>query len=340
MRAIFRLLAICLGLASLPSVAQTLATLHQVREPVSSQQPQERDAALLRALDVLIVRLTGSSDAPANPALASLRSDPQQVIRTYGYEGGETPVLLVEFDPASTDRALRQAGLPLWGNNRPILLAWWLNESNTSSNLLGDGQPGAEQLRRAADYRGLPLQLPLADLQEQLLVTPEALATLQPDELQPASERYGADALLLVHAQEQDDGQWQARWRLQRGAELEQGSATAEDPAGLADKVMLAVAGHLAAHFLVRSGPAEDLTLVIQGTNLSRYGELQQLLGGFSARLLQVEGDRMSYRLKASAEQLRAQLGLLHLQEVPADAQPLDAGSPPGETAQVLHFRW
>lgn len=340
MRVLLRLLVLCLGLASLPTVAQTLATLHQVREPVASQQPQERDAALQRALDVLIVRLTGDPEAPANPALAALRSDPQQLIRTYGYEGGEEQVLLVEFDPAGTDRALRQAGLALWGSNRPTLLTWWLNEGPTDTSLVGDGQPAAARLRSAGDYRGLPLRLPLADLQEQLLVTPEALKQPNLEELQSASGRYGADALLLVHAREQDDGTWQASWRLNRGAEQEQGSATAQEPAGLADQVMLAVAGRLAAPFLVRSGSAETLTLIIHGSNLSRYGELQQLLAGFDARLLQVEGDRVSYQLKAGVEQLRAQLGLLQLQEMPAEATPPEAGSVTGESATVLQFRW
>jgi hypothetical protein len=39
----------------------------------------------------------------------------------------------VDFDPVSTDRALRQAGLSLWGSNRPALLGWWLSDSTEGS---------------------------------------------------------------------------------------------------------------------------------------------------------------------------------------------------------------
>jgi hypothetical protein len=360
MRVFSRLLLACLCpylcMGGLPAMAQTLANLHQVREPVSSQQPQERDAALARALDVLIVRLSGDEAAPGNPGLAALRSNPQQVIRTYGYESGEPQALAVEFEPAAVDRALRQAGIPLWGSNRPSLMLWWLEDGTAGSNLVGDGQPAANILRRAGSYRGLPLQLPLADLQEQLLLTPEVLEGLQTQPLQAASERYSPDALLLVHARE-EDSRWQARWRLQLGANQEQGSASATDPAQLADAVLLAVAGRLAPHFLARSGASEELTLIIEGSNLARYAELQQVLAGFEARLQGVEDARLTYRVRANPDQLRSQLGLLHLQEVPVDTvaveAPVDASGqteadgmdaadrqPVQPSGTVLRLRW
>ncbi|MCE6983853.1 DUF2066 domain-containing protein, partial [Pseudomonas frederiksbergensis] len=83
-------------------------------------------------------------------------------------------------DPGSTERALRQAGLALWGNNRPSILGWWLNDSAEGSSLVGDGQGSAEPLRRAAQHRGLPLRLPLADLQEQLVATGKNLEGTDP----------------------------------------------------------------------------------------------------------------------------------------------------------------
>ena len=53
----------------------------------------------------------------------------------------------------------------------------------------------------------------------------------------------------------------------------------------------------------------------------------------------------MCIRDSASAEQLRAQLALAGLQEVPADAAPLDAGGNPQATpaaapANLMRFRW
>ena len=72
----------------------------------------------------------------------------------------------------------------------------------------------------------------------------------------------------------------------------------------------------------------------------------------FGGSLLRVESDRLVYRVNASPEQLRAQLSLARLHEVPEDELPLDASQPmvePGDEAAapaapqggtVLRFRW
>ncbi|UTW08645.1 DUF2066 domain-containing protein [Pseudomonas benzenivorans] len=344
MRLIARLLVLSLSLLSLPGLAATLSDLYQVREPVASQQPDERDAALGRALETLVLRLTGSRNAAQSPALAELRKDPQQIVSQYGYEGDS---LLVDFDPLSTDRQLRQAGLSLWGANRPAIVAWWLSEGVGGSSLIGDGQDSAAPLRRAAQHRGLPLLLPLADLGEQLLATPDSLAANDPEALRSASERYAGDALLAVLAREAD-GQWQAQWRLWLGDKREQGKAEGADQSALADAVFLAVSERLAPRFVVAPGAASSLTLEVQGVDLARYAELQRTLEPLGAQLSQVQGDRLTYRINASAEQLRAQMGLLRLQEVPAEAAPIDAGQPPAEQpapqllprTEILRFRW
>jgi len=341
MRLSARLLALCLPLFSLPALAETVSGLYQVREAVTSQQPEERTAALNRALETLVLRLTGDAQALQNPALEGGRQDPQQLVSQYVYEG-ET--LVVDFDPLTTENKLRQAGLPLWGANRPSILTWWIVTSREEGGLVGDGQEAAAPLQQAAQHRGLPLRLPLADLQEQLVATPDNLGASQPDALQPASERYVADALLAVQATEAD-GQWQAQWRLWLGDSREQGKAQGADQKALADAVLLAVSQRLAPRFLVKPGAASALTLEIQGANLARYAELERLLEPFAARLLRAKGDLLVWQVNASAEQLRAQLSLAGLQEVPADAAPLDVSAnpqaaPAPAAANLMRFRW
>jgi len=74
------LLALSLSLCSLASHAASVEDLYQVRQPVTSQQPQERAAALSSALDTLVLRLTGDNKTLSNPAIAELRKDPQQLV--------------------------------------------------------------------------------------------------------------------------------------------------------------------------------------------------------------------------------------------------------------------
>jgi uncharacterized protein len=346
------LFAGCMSLVSLASHAETVKNLYQVRQPVSGQTPEVRDQATQQALDTLVLRLTGDPKAAQSPGLAALRKDPQQIISQYGFDAGPPEVLKIDFDPATTEQALRRAGLSLWGANRPSILGWWLNDSTEGSSLVGDGQASAAPLRRAAQHRGLPLRLPLADLSEQIVATAPNLEGTDAAPLRGASERYNADALLAVHARE-EGGQWQAKWHLWLGDKKEAGSVEGADQAAVADAVMLAVSERLAPRFVVKPGASGEQLLEVQGMNLERYATLGRLLEPFGARLQSVDGDRILYRVNGSAEQLKAQLSLAKLQEVPAGeasaptapVQPVADGSAPAvapSPAPVpqLRFRW
>ncbi|WP_313025747.1 DUF2066 domain-containing protein [Pseudomonas lopnurensis] len=353
MRLISRLLILCFALAALPSLAEPLSGLYQVREPVSSQQAGGQAEALQRAFDTLLLRLTGDAEVAKQPAVAALREDPQQLISKYGHEDEH---IVVEFDPGTTERSLRRAGVSLWGANRPTVLAWWLIERVDGAQLVGDGQSNAAVLRAAAQHRGLPLRLPLADLSEQLLATPETFASDGREALREPSERYDADVLLATHAREAESG-WQAEWTVWLDDEQRNGKAQGESPEALADAVMLAVSQYLAPRYVVAPGSTSDITLEILGADVARFAELDRLLEPFGGRLLRVDSDRLVYRVNASPEQLRAQLALARLQEVSADEMPLDAQQPvdePGEfgepasepaapaaeTGTVLRYRW
>jgi hypothetical protein len=336
----------CLSLVSLASHAETLNGLYQVLEPVASQSPQERDQATQRAVQTLVIRLTGDAKAAEGPGLAAIRKDPQQIISQYGYDAGPPESLQVDFDPVSTDRALREAGLSIWGSNRPSILGWWLNDSTDGSSLVGDGQAIAGALRRAAQHRGLPLRLPLGDLDEQVVATAPNLESADATPLRAASERYGADALLAVHAR-QEGNQWQAKWRLWLGDKSEQGTAQGADTGAVADAVMLAVSQKLAPRFAVKPGVSTEQLLEVQGMNLERYAALGHLLEPFGAQPQWVGGNRIVYRVNGSADQLRTQLSLAKLQEVPAGEAPVqpsvtDGAQPPAAPAPQaqLRFRW
>lgn len=331
----FNYLAVgCLTLVGFAAQAETVSGLYQVREPVVGEGAEARTQATGKALETLVQRLTGDAKAAQSPALAALRKDPQQIISQFGFEAGPPETVLVEFDPGTTERTLRKAGLALWGSNRPSILGWWLNDSVEGSSLVGDGQASAGPLRRAAQHRGLPLRLPLGDLQEQLVANGEQLESKDPAPLREASGRYGADALLAVHASEAD-GKWQGKWQLWLGDQREQGTAEGADQAALADAVMLAVSTRLAPRFVARPGASSNLQIQIQGVNLARYAELGRVLEPYGPRLREANGDTLVYKVSGNPDQLRAQLGLAKLQELPAEQAPVAPIAPAPTPAPV-----
>jgi len=80
---------------------------------------------------------------------------------------------------------------------------------------------------------------------------------------------------------------------------------------------------------------------------LERYAALGHLLEPFGGQPQRVDGNRIVYRVNGSADQLRTQLSLARLQEIPAgeapaQQPPVDATQPavaPEPQAQ-LRFRW
>jgi hypothetical protein len=316
MRLIQSFLFLCAALAALPSLATPLGDLYRVREPVTSQQPAERTEALQGAFDTLLLRLTGDPEAGRQPALGALRGDPQQLVGRYVYED---QAIVVDFDPATTERSLRAAGVSLWGADRPSVLGWWLNQSEDGAQLLGDDQQGAAALRAAAQHRGLPLRLPIADLEEQLSITADALKAERAPAAQAAAERYDADSLLTVVAQPTDAG-WQADWQFWLGDAATRGQAKGDSQAAVADAVMLAVSRFLAPRYLV-VGAVESITLEILGADVQRFAEVERLLEPLGGRLLRMGSDRLVYRLNVSPQQLKAQLALARLHEVPVEPE-------------------
>ena len=113
---------------------------------------------------------------------------------------------------------------------------------------------------------------------------------------------------------------------------------------------MLAVSSRLAPRYVVRPGASTEMQVQVQGMTLQRYAELDRVLEPYGARLNKAVGDTLTYQLTGSGDQIRAQLGLARLQEMPAEApvaQPAVDPANSGATLSVapepfngLRFRW
>ena len=110
---------------------------------------------------------------------------------------------------------------------------------------------------------------------------------------------------------------------------------------------MLGVSQRLSQRFVGSAGSASAQVLQIEGADLARYAEVSRLLEPMGAKLVEVQGSNLVYRVTASPEQLRAQLALARLQEAPAEpaqaavdanGQPVPNPAVPQQNA--LRFHW
>ena len=94
-------------------------------------------------------------------ALGAARNNPRQYVQRFGFTADN--VLQVAFDSGSVDRLLSDAGLPIWGRERPATLV--LLKCRRSRRLVvldrfGRHSAEREAMARAAKQRGVPLIWP------------------------------------------------------------------------------------------------------------------------------------------------------------------------------------
>lgn len=273
-----------------PAGAVTLGDLYETDQPVPNNS---RDAAFVEALKTVVVRVSGQREAPAR--LGAALNDPRKYVQRFGFTVDN--VLQVGFDSVSVDKLLQDAGLPIWGRERPATLVLLsVVEPDGYTHWISGDQPNAQKdlVARAARQRGLPLKWP-------------AVAPTGFDEstaLQEA-ERYGANAALLGRSQGGS-----VRWTLVS----RDGSAQANG--GLDDGIHLA-ADTFARMFAASASSLGNVVVEVSGIrDLDAYASTLNYLEGMTlvraVALEQVSGDTMRFKLavRGDATTLRRAIAL------------------------------
>lgn len=243
-----RMWSVCLlGMTMLMATAGAqgaiVTGLYEASVPVADQTPAARSVALQQALAAVLVKVTGERTAGGVPALANLIKDPNQFLQQYHYEqtqdnNGNGPasgvtyfdltrngplaiagtglVLHAKFDPDAVDQAIRAAGEPLWGRERPMTLVWLaLQDATTRTLLSATNNPGIVQaMNSVATQRGVPLLFPSMDAQDQQAIAFTDIWTNNAPVIAQASARYKADAILVGDVYLMSAGQYAVRWQL------------------------------------------------------------------------------------------------------------------------------
>ncbi|MCP5143835.1 MAG: DUF2066 domain-containing protein [Gammaproteobacteria bacterium] len=185
--------------------AVQVTDLYQASAPIVDRSDESRRAGMRQAMAQVLVKLTGDPAAAGAPETLALRNGAERYVQQFSYEmkavsvavnpTGQQTYLNAVFDQATLTAAIREAGLPIWGRERPGTLVWLaVVNGEGERQYLGSDESGPvrEALDEAARDRGIPLLLPLLDIEER--------AALQDDlpDFALLSEPYAADAVLVV----------------------------------------------------------------------------------------------------------------------------------------------
>lgn len=197
--------------------------------PVADETAETRNAALSDLLSRVLVRVSGNSGIGGQPATAELLAAAPSLVQQYRYrtadpsngangasEPGEVArYLWARFDQASVERMMRERNLPVW-SQRPEVLMWIGTEAGGQRELLNlENVPAARtQALAQADKRGMPLQLPLLDLEDQSNLTPADVWSDYQPAIRAASARYPHDMILTGRLSALGGGKWRGVWSL------------------------------------------------------------------------------------------------------------------------------
>lgn len=336
-----RLAALLLALLPIaPAGAVDVSWLYDVEVPVEDQSSRARLDAASQGLAELLTRLTGLVSVPRNEAVSRALAAPDLYYNRFSFEqseDGDGLMLRLQFTPNSVLNLIRDANLPIWRTNRPVVVAWIAFDDGRERRILGaDSQhPVVEALRERARDRGFPLRLPLLDLADQLTVSPAAVWGRLSPTLEPASERYGGDIVLMGRVRQLPGESWAASWEFWVDGDIRNVDQEAPEPAPLGRAVADAVANELAGRYAVLDRGVRQLELAVSAVEgAGDYADLLRYFGDLEfiqeVAVSAVKDDRLHVSLLTAAapEQL---LELFRLDRRLAPDRNNDAPGPPIE---------
>ena len=312
-----------LMLMAMPALAdEGFADLFVDEAPVADEGNENRNAALAEMLSRVLVRVSGNPVVAGQPAAGPvLRAAPSLVqeyrYRTVEQEDGVTRVLWARFDQAAVERMMRENGLPVW-RDRPVVLMWLASDRRGTRALLNpDTLPemvGAA--RQRAGERGMPILLPLMDLEDQAALSAADLWSGYQTAVRQASQRYPADAILSGRLTALTGDRWRGEWLLDSGGQQREFETPPQTLDGAVAFAIDQAQNLLAAQFAPAQGPAGGGVRVSFADvhDLAAYGRLVGILERkpviSSSMLRYANGSTVVFELRSrdGAEQLRRAL--------------------------------
>ncbi len=300
------------ALATGPARAAEVSGLYQAEVVVADRGAENRKRGFAEALRVVFVKVSGERAPQTSPVVSSALARADAFVQQYGYAVVQIPGaggvsveqlrLSARFDPAAVEAVLGDAGLPVWGRTRPSVAAWIAIERDGGRELVGADDPGdlARSLVASAHGRGIPVVVPLLDLEDRAAVRPADVWSGFGDTVSAASERYGAEGALAVRLYRVLPTLWEARFDLYIAGAGRQWTARAPTPAEL-----LAIgAGELADALASRyaspafAGTTAGLEVVVLGVvSLEDYAATLAYIGALDeitrVSVRRIEGERL-----------------------------------------------
>ena len=214
--------------------AKQVEGLYDARVVVANQSAEARKQGAEKGLTDVLYKVSGFPVPLEHPAVHKALSIADQYLYQFSFtrvdesEWGEgippgSSYLNMSFEGRSIQRIIKSAQLPRWGANRPTIMTWVAVDDGERQMLSEATEHKAlGKLNEAAAKRGLPLVLPIYDLEDSIKLPMVQLWGLFKEGILKASERYAAESVLAGRVYQPDENTWVGNWRFYfKGQEFE-----------------------------------------------------------------------------------------------------------------------
>lgn len=284
-RSIIALLLLLMSALAVPVYAVKV-NVYEVQLPVASQTPEARNDASQHGLEQVLLRLTSDKNITSNPVIKENLSKAGYFVQEYRYASpspnSSEYQIYIRFDPTDINRLLNQAGVAYWKDDRPLILAFLtLKKPNGDVDIIGDDEtnPIAKEIKHYSHVYGLPLILPVLDMEDLNQFSAEDISGMLLPALKTAGKRYAPDVYLIGNIA-QAYGGYDSRWELISNSANKAWSWTMSDRSSdtIISNVLEQVSQNLSNHHVVKRMVAADIWIKLEISNIAERDELTHLL--------------------------------------------------------------
>lgn len=316
---------------------------------VDSRANNDRASALQQALFNVLLLNSGAKELRGNAQIQTALANASSLVVQYSYEqSAEGLQLKATFEHDKVISLLREAGMPVWGKQRPLTLVWLASDTDGERHLVADESVAEERqaFAKASSVRGIPVMFPLLDLDDLMAVNVNDVRGQFADTVGNASARYQADYFAMVTFDTNADNQVHyqvslfARSALATpyAAALVNRSGDAADRNTAIDEIMLSLSDYFVQQYAVTDSGQADVAQ-IEFSNVAHMRQLVDIESFFSQLsavknfyIKSVQGNHVIYQLQlfGSRDDLSNVLRLeqrIRLDESQPMSSPMDSSS-------------
>lgn len=217
--------------------ANELKGLFTAEVMVQSQSREDRNMALREAFVIVLSRVGADRELMLDSAVrkalnkaASYVDQYQYVLTSDGEDKESSRILRVVFSEEAVMELMRSSGLAIWDKRRDEVLMWVVIEQRGKQTLLDIEQNEAlnEALQAAARLKGIPVLLPLMDLEERQRISAGDIGSAKVEKLLAVSKRYGVTTILSGKVVKQRSC-WRSEWALHFNNKVERWDVPCEN---------------------------------------------------------------------------------------------------------------